>query len=260
MSSGLDAALRAFAALPSVLVALDFDGVLAPIVDDPAAARPLPASRAALDRLVDPPRTHLALVSGRAMASLRAVASPPEGAVLVASHGAELEGVETALDGAARSALDAATAAVAAVVAEHPGTAVEHKPAGVVLHTRGAAPEVAERAARAVLDGPGAAPGVHALSGKAVVELSVVRASKGESVEALRGRLGVDAVLFAGDDVTDETVLRGLRRGRDVGVHVGGGESAAEHRVADPGAVAELLTALADLRAAPGASDHDGGP
>ena len=42
----LDAALRAFAARPSVLVALDFDGVLAPIVDDPAAARALPASRA----------------------------------------------------------------------------------------------------------------------------------------------------------------------------------------------------------------------
>ncbi len=247
-AGGLDAALRAFAALPTVLVALDFDGVLAPIVDDPAAARPLPAARAALDRLVDPPRTHLALVSGRALASLRAVASPPDGAVLVASHGAELEGVATELDAAARAALTAATAALEAVAAAHAGTAVEHKPAGVVLHTRGAAPEVAERASRAALEGAGALPGVHAMTGKSVVELSVVRATKGEAVEALRARLGVDAVLFAGDDVTDETVLGGLRRGHDVGVRVGGGESAAEHRAADPEAVAALLTALADLR------------
>ncbi|CAA9406794.1 MAG: hypothetical protein AVDCRST_MAG35-1205, partial [uncultured Quadrisphaera sp.] len=37
-------------------------------------------------------------------------------------------------------------------------------------------------------------------------------------------------------------------------------ESSAEHRVADPGAVAELLTALAGLRAAPAATDHDGRP
>ncbi|MBC8091387.1 MAG: trehalose-phosphatase, partial [Pseudonocardia sp.] len=39
--TSLDDALRALAAVPRLLVALDFDGVLAPIVDVPSAARPL---------------------------------------------------------------------------------------------------------------------------------------------------------------------------------------------------------------------------
>jgi trehalose 6-phosphate phosphatase len=86
------------------------------------------------------------------------------------------------------------------------------------------------------------------MEGKAVVELSVVEASKGAAVRALRERLGVDAVLFAGDDVTDETALSTLEPDRDVGVKVGEGPTAAAHRVADPEAVAALLTELADLR------------
>lgn len=246
---GLVAALAAFAARPRVLVALDFDGVLAPIVDDPSTSRPLPESAAALADLARTPGTSLALVSGRAMESLRACAQPPPGAVLVASHGAEVEGAPVHLDGAAREALAAATAGVEAVVADAPGTRAEHKPAGVVLHTRLAAPDVAARAARAVLAGPATLPGVHALEGKDVVELSVVRTSKGEAVAALREDLGVDAVLFAGDDVTDETALRTLVRGRDVGVKVGPGPTAAEHRVSDPAAFSAVLAELAGLRA-----------
>lgn len=246
--AGLATALEAFAALPVVLVALDLDGTLAPIVDDPAAARVLPRTAVALSRLAAFPRTHLALVSGRAMDSLRAAARPPEGAVLVASHGAEVEGVDTELDDAARAALAAATADVEAVVAAHPGTAVERKPAGVVLHTRQAAPDVAEQAGRAVLEGAATRDGVHALTGKSVVELSVIATSKGEAVAALRERLGVDAVLFAGDDVTDESVLGALGAGGDVGVKVGEGPSAAAHRVEGPQAVGELLTVLAELR------------
>ncbi len=248
MSGDLAAALRAFAALPRVLVALDFDGVLAPIVTDPAASAPLPASAAAVARLAGSPGTSVALVSGRSLTSLRTVADPPDGVVLVASHGAEVDGAPPALDDAARAALAAATREVEAVVAGSPGTSAETKPAGVVLHTRRAAPDVAARAARAVLDGPAARPGVHAMEGKAVVELSVVEASKGAAVRALRERLGVDAVLFAGDDVTDETALSTLEPDRDVGVKVGEGPTAAAHRVADPEAVAALLTELADLR------------
>ncbi len=252
MSGALDpalgAALRALAALPGVLVALDFDGVLAPIVDDAAAARALPGSAAAVAALAGAPGVHVALVSGRSLASLRAAAQPPAGVVLVASHGAEVEGTDVELDDAALALLATAVADVEAVVAAHPGTAAELKPAGVVLHTRRAAPDVAERAARAVLAGPAARPGVHAMTGKALVELAVVEVSKGEAVAGLRRRLDVDAVLFAGDDVTDETALRTLRRGHDVGVKVGPGESAAEHRVADPEAFAVVLGALADLR------------
>ncbi len=247
---GLGAALEGFARRDEVLVALDFDGVLAPIVEEPSAARPSTATREALSRLVGQRGVHLALVSGRSLDDLRAVADPPEGAVLVASHGAEVEGVELGLDDEAAALLEELVTAVGAIASKHEGTTVERKPAGVVLHTRRAEPDVAEAAERAAQAGPGSFEGAHVLTGKRVVELSVVSATKGEALSALRERLGVDVVLFAGDDVTDETALRTLNRDvGDVGLKVGDGETAADHHVADPEAVAALLERLADLRA-----------
>jgi trehalose-phosphatase len=255
----LRAALEAFAALPEVLVALDFDGVCAPIVPVPSEARPLPATTAALERLAGSAGTTLAMVSGRTLADLHAYAAAPAGTVLVASHGAEVEGVELDLDDDARELLATITAEVQTVVAAHAGTDVELKPAGVVLHTRRARPEVAEHAATAVREGAAARAGVLAIPGKQVLELSVVDTSKGASVAALREGLGAvrdgagwsggPAVLYAGDDTTDETVLSTLQQDRgDVGVRVGGGDTAARHHLAGPEDVAAMLTLLADLR------------
>ncbi len=247
----LGTALEAFVRRDAVLVALDFDGVLAPLVEEPSAARPLPAAREALARLAGQHGVRLALVSGRSLEDLRTVADPPENAVLVASHGAEVQGVAAELDDDAAALLAELVTAVEAIASDHDGTAVERKPAGVVLHTRRAEPDVAEVAERAAHEGPGALDGVHVLAGKCVVELSVVKSTKGEALSALRERLDVDVVLFAGDDVTDETALKTLNRDAgDVGIKVGEGQSAATHRVPDPEAVAALLDRLADLREA----------
>ena len=80
----------ALAALDRVLVATDFDGVLAPLVDDPADSRPIDGSVALLERLARA-GTPAALVSGRDLASLRAVAGvePASPVILIGSHGAE---------------------------------------------------------------------------------------------------------------------------------------------------------------------------
>ena len=243
-------ALDAFARNDRVLVALDFDGVLAPIVDVPGDARALPDSSSAVATLVGLPRADVALVSGRALADLREVASPPSGTLLVASHGAEVDGVPTPLDDDAQARLSAVLTGLEQVVAAHPGTRVETKPAGGVLHTRLAARETAAAAREAVRRGVGSQEGVHAMVGKEVVELSVVRADKGTALTALRGRLDVDAVMYVGDDTTDETVFAVLRDG-DVGIKVGPGETAARYRVADPAAVAVVLTHLTRLLALP---------
>ena len=72
-----------------LLVALDFDGTLAPLVDHPDDARPLPASAELLGRLAALENTVTALISGRDLASLRAVANPPTETLLVGSHGTE---------------------------------------------------------------------------------------------------------------------------------------------------------------------------
>ncbi|MGA7148029.1 MAG: trehalose-phosphatase, partial [Microbacterium sp.] len=64
-------AIAPVAASDRLLVALDFDGTLSPLADEPMEARMLPAARAALDALVAAPDTIVALVSGRSLTDLR---------------------------------------------------------------------------------------------------------------------------------------------------------------------------------------------
>ena len=75
----------------------------------------------------------------------------------------------------------------------------------------------------------------------------MVNASKGEGLTFLRQITGATAVLFAGDDVTDEDALGRLESG-DVGVKVGLDFTQAEFRVEAPVHVAELLEALLQER------------
>ena len=122
---------------------------------------------------------------------------------------------------------------------------LENKPAAIVVHVRGAEPAVAERVLDAVRTGPAQLPGVESTEGKAVLEMAVVQVSKGAAIDTLRGRLGADAVLFVGDDVTDETAFARLRPG-DVGVKVGEGDTAAGYRVGTPEDVTDAAGDPAD--------------
>jgi len=243
----LDAAVARIAALPQLLVALDFDGVLAPIVDVPSAARPLPGSASAVGALVTLPATTVALVSGRGLADLAAVSGFGWPVRLVGSHGFEVDDGATVLDAGQRARKDELVAAVQELASGAAGVLLEDKPAGVAVHVRHADPEVGTRVLDAVRTGPASWPGVAATSGKAVLDLAVAQMDKGLAIEALRGRLGVDGVLFAGDDVTDETVFARLRPG-DVGVKVGAGPTAATHRVDGPAEVTVLLERLLAAR------------
>jgi trehalose 6-phosphate phosphatase len=243
----LVAALRKVAEVPRLLVALDFDGVLAPIVEVPSDARPLPDTVRALTGLADLPDTVVALVSGRGLADLGAVSGFAAPVRLVGSHGGEFDDGAAVLDDEQRALLDALTVEVRQLVDGEPGVTLEDKPAGIAVHVRNAPVDVGTRVLAAAAAGPGARPGIESTPGKAVLDLSVMRTSKGSAVDLLRERVGADAVLFAGDDVTDETALTRLRPG-DVGVKVGEGETAAAFRVADPPAVTDLLTTLLEAR------------
>jgi trehalose 6-phosphate phosphatase len=247
VNAALDAALAELARVPALLVALDFDGVLAPIVQDPSTSRPLPGSSAAVHGLADLPATTVAMLSGRALRDLRTVSGFATPVRLVGSHGGEFDDGELELTDVQRALKDELAAAVRGVVDGEPGVRLENKPAGIVVHVRGADPAVAERVLDAVRTGPAALPGVESTAGKAVLEMAVVQVSKGAAIDTLRARLGADAVLFVGDDVTDETAFARLRPG-DVGVKVGQGETAAEYRVAAPEDVTEVLEALLAAR------------
>lgn len=245
-------ALGALAKTRTLLVALDFDGTLAPAVDDPAMARALPQARAAVLRLASLPDTRVALVSGRALDSLEEVADVPDEVLLVGSHGIELrldnpddsftlDEDEQARLGMLGDVLDQVADSVEEVW-------VEVKPAGFALHTRLATEKdsriahlVALSEARAEVDD------LTVRHGKDVLEFSVRSTTKGEAVEHLRRYTKATAVFYAGDDVTDEDAFAALNSA-DLGVKSGAGPTVADHRVAGPESVAHVLTLLATLR------------
>ncbi|WFR66485.1 trehalose-phosphatase [Curtobacterium flaccumfaciens] len=85
----LSSALETLAAAPRLLVAIDFDGTLAPFADDPATVGALPGSWAAVLTLQRAKDAEVVLVSGRPLDSLAAVTHAPDEMALVGSHGVE---------------------------------------------------------------------------------------------------------------------------------------------------------------------------
>jgi trehalose 6-phosphate phosphatase len=255
LPSGLRTALHGFTQHTAVLVGLDFDGVLAPIVEDPETARALPAAARAIERLAGVPGVRVALLSGRSLADLARVAQLPDGIQLVGSHGVEFgpgrDGApppQAGPDEAQAALLGRVSDALFAITRSFPGTRVEVKPTAAVLHTRKARRTAAERAAAEALAGPARWPGVHLTRGKEVVELSVLPADKGVALRRLREDYRSEVVLYAGDDVTDERAFAVLEDDAgDVTVKVGGGESSARHRLRGPDEVARLLEYLVEL-------------
>jgi trehalose 6-phosphate phosphatase len=254
LPADLAEALDVFCRQPVVLVASDFDGVLAPLVDDPMTSRALDGTLEDLEALAALPRTHAAVVSGRDLAVLTHLTgldgqSP---VTRIASHGAQTSRHATGsqeLSQDERALLSRLTDDLHRVLDTHPGPRLELKPTSCVLHTRGEDPDVAAAAVRHALEVAGRHPGVRVLQGKDVVEMSVVTADKGSALLALKDELGAVAVAYFGDDVTDEHVFEVLGPD-DVGVKVGPGDTAAGFRLDSPEAVAAVLHAVRERRAA----------
>jgi trehalose 6-phosphate phosphatase len=244
-----------------LLVALDFDGTLAPEVDDPTAARALPEARAAVERLIGLPDTRVALVSGRSLRDLEHVARFGDEVLLVGSHGIELrlDGPDDAfaLDAQEQESLAVLSDVLGQVADSLDAVWLEPKPAGFALHTRLASARnsrvahlVATSEAQAEVDD------LKIRLGKNVIEFSVRTTTKGEAVEHLRRYVHADSVFYAGDDVTDEDAFDALGSD-DLGVKSGSGSTSADHRVDGPDDVAHVLTLLADLREARTAEQPD---
>ena len=246
----LSDALGDIARADTLLVATDFDGVIAPIVADPAAVRGLPDSLAALDALSREPKTHVALISGRSLEFLRSIEGVPTNAWLAGSHGSEFGHRPTAgLDLEQQHLLDLVTEDLSSLARTTEGVIVEPKSGSVAIHFRNVDPSETPSLRDTVIDGPGALPGIEMKFGKMVIELAVFTAHKGVAIQALRADSGADRVIFIGDDITDEDGFLALGPS-DLGVKVGDGATAATARVADPAEVVTLLTTLLAARRA----------
>jgi trehalose 6-phosphate phosphatase len=248
----LVAALDELSRVRRLLVALDFDGTLAPEVDSPEQARALPEARDAVLRLREAPATRVAFVSGRALRSLIHVSQVPDDVLLVGSHGIELRlddpNSRLALDTAELERVDVLHEVLSQVADSIDDVWLETKPAGFALHTRLATEQnsrlahlVALREATAELDD------LTIREGKNVLEFAVRSTTKGEAIEHLRRYTAADAVLYAGDDVTDEDAFAALQPG-DLGLKSGPGDTLAAFRVPGPDDVARALATLAAFR------------
>ena len=250
MEDDLDQALEAIARVPILLVATDYDGTLSPIVDNPDDAKPVRESIIALRALATLSGTHCAVISGRSLSDLANLSSLDGQIMLVGSHGSEFDQdfVRTLTDEQVllrQRILDE----MHRIAAEDKRFHIETKPASIAFHYRNVADEKADKAVNELLTGAATWDDVRVKSGKKVIELAVVHTSKGDCIDALRHRVGATAVVYFGDDITDEDAFVRLH-GPDVSVKVGTGESAATFRIHDPTEVARRLARLASAREA----------
>ncbi len=230
-----------------LLIGLDVDGVLAPIVPRADQAALLPGVNDALAALVPfAPSVSLAVVSGRAVDDLEARYGFPDHITVVGSHGLEWrDGTPLELDPDERHTLEQlATLAAAAANDVGAGAWVEHKPASAVLHVREAEHDASMVAIDQLSKLAAMVPGAHVKHGHQVVELMARRTSKATAVAHLRRRADAASVVFVGDDHTDEEVFADLGPD-DVSVRVGPGDTLAEMRLTDPQAVLAWLRELA---------------
>ena len=245
LPADLDAALSALAEQRPLLVASDYDGVLARLRDDPGAAVPEPGAAEALARLSRVDGVTVALVSGRGVADLRTTSGLSGDFRWVGSHGAEYDGP---LTGELADRRDRLAQQLAPLVARVDGAWLETKPASVAVHVR----PVQDRAAAALLLEKARSAVDSSLTlkpGKDVLEMAVTDAHKGAALRRLADELGAAASVYLGDDVTDEDGFRALDGPHDVTIKVGEGPTEARHRVPDPAGAVLALNRLADLLA-----------
>lgn len=235
------------ATTPILLVASDFDGTISPIVPDPSAARPDGRCVEALRGLAALDSTHVAVVSGRSLATLRSMLGASEGIMLVGSHGAEVNG-DASVTPEQASSLALVASGAERLAKAHPGLVVEPKPAGVAVHFRHVDPAAHDEVIRSVETLSGCAPGAVVKPGLLVREILVTRATKGTAIAALRRRTGALAIAFIGDDATDEDAFASLEP-VDVAIKVGDAPTIARHRIGGVGDVAEVLERLLAARA-----------
>ncbi|MEZ5247442.1 MAG: trehalose-phosphatase [Acidimicrobiales bacterium] len=240
--------LDQLAQTPNLLVACDYDGTIAPIVDDPMKALPLRETSVALRSLANLAQTEVAVISGRSLRDLAALSRLPAEIHLVGSHGTEFD-IDFALelDPELRALRNRVADELLALAGSHEGVTLEKKPASIAVHYRNVEPERIDDVLADLDRIAAAAPDLTVRHGKMVCELLVIPTDKGRALATVRANVGATAVLFLGDDVTDEDAFATLA-GPDVGVKVGDGITAAAFRVSTPDEVAVLLAKLCARR------------
>jgi len=234
-----------------VLLFLDFDGTLSPIVARPALVAMEERSRAALEALISSSCAAIAVVSGRMLDDLRSRVGLP--VIYAGNHGLEIEGPDFAF---LAPGVDKAAAALRVIEPELsrnlrsiPGSLIENKRLTITVHFRmvdpAQKPVVQRRVEEICRDRLDA---VHLRPGKESIEIRpAVDWNKGSAARWIRDRLGASGwpTVCAGDDLTDEDMFRELPEA--ISIKVGPGPTGARFRVADTRELSEILERMAEM-------------
>jgi trehalose 6-phosphate phosphatase len=252
----------------AALLAVDYDGVLAPIVSDPTNSPPLPGAVAALAR-VGARLGSVAVISGRPAQVVVDYGQFPRepalsGLVVFGHYGLQR------WDGRTHQlSSPEPPAALAAVRRELPGlleragvddTWVEDKIVSLVVHTRRSAdPAVALRTLTPVVIDCAQRHGLAVEPGRFVLEIRTPGVDKGATLRSYAQERSASTVCYIGDDLGDLPAFDAVQALRDNGIPgltVASGSSEvpavaarADLVVDGPAGVVALLTVLADALA-----------
>lgn len=205
--TGAEALVEALVALERpLLLALDVDGTLSPIVRDPDHAKIPAPTLSTLASLAKAPMVEVAIITGRDLNSLSRM-EQLDGVWRAVEHGGL---VLAPGEGPSRRELaDEQREALARFrqwVDTHAGDAfIEYKPQAIAVHVRAIAENDPDRADRLLREADELALrlGLHVRRGKAVREAEAVAHDKGGALREIFERSGARSVFFAGDDLTD---------------------------------------------------------
>jgi trehalose 6-phosphate phosphatase len=234
-----------------LLIALDYDGTLTPIVRNPAQAVLCPSVRTVLHQLHQRPATTVAIVSGRQLGDVQALVGI-DSLLYAGNHGLEIVGPDFYfLHSDAQQAttlLQALASQLEQQLADLPGVFVENKRLTLAVHTRQAVPsdkDIARDRVERVCRGL-AQQQLRLVQGKEVLEIRPgIDWHKGRAIAWIADRLRQPNLLtvFVGDDRTDEDAFRFLPDA--LTVKVGSPlDTAASYHVADPTGVVRFLNWL----------------
>lgn len=229
---------------------LDYDGVLTPIVDDPARATLDQRSREAVVRAAE--HVSVAVISGRDLADVRALVDVP-GLAYAGSHGFDMLLPDGQCERYGEEFLDdlrEAEQQLRRALSGAAGVHIEHKAFAVTVHTRQAR-GIAERdrAHAAVAEVAESHPRLRVTGGKEIQELRPgIAWDKGRALSRLMDVLGLDVrthvPVYLGDDITDEdafaVIAAPVSQGETAGHTTGVGIVVAEHEDRDTRAVLRL--------------------
>lgn len=228
-----------------LLLAFDFDGTLAPIVDEPNAAKMRPRTRELLVRVA---RLYPCIVvSGRAAADVRERVRGAGMLEVIGNHGLEPWRRSEAFAKTVRSWVPV----LYAKLGHLKGVVIEDKGFSVAVHYRKSRQKRAAK--QAILDAAAELFPLRLIGGHQVVNLLPEGAPhKGLALGAARDRLGCDTALYVGDDETDEDVFSRDEPGRLLTLRVGHKPgSRAAFFLESQASIDELLWQLLLLRSKP---------